>query len=414
MIMCSRKVGFITMEVSQQLNSKPVMKGKASKEPFPISVLSLTVGAFAIGMTEFVIMGILPNVAGDLNVSISAAGQLITMYALGVAIGAPIMTILTSRIPQKKLLCILMLLFILGNGLSVIAPNYAVLMIARMITALTHGTFFGVGAVIASNLVRADKQAGAVSIMMAGLTIANIIGVPIGTYIGQNWGWRASFGAIAIMGILAFIGIVVFIPKLKLSKQVSIIQQISAIARPKLLVYLLIAALGNAGLFAVFTYITPLLTDITGFAEHNVTWILILFGVGVTVGNIVGGKLADWKLMPSILGLYLTIAVVLTIFTFTIHNEITAVITIFLWGAASFAVFPGLQVRIMSLAQAAPALASTSSHSAGNLGNATGAFIGGWVITHLSLGALPWVGAILVGLALVLGLLSYRTDVKTP
>ncbi|SFF19898.1 MFS transporter, DHA1 family, inner membrane transport protein [Paenibacillus catalpae] len=402
------------MEVSQQLNSKPVMKGKASKEPFPISVLSLTVGAFAIGMTEFVIMGILPNVAGDLNVSISAAGQLITMYALGVAIGAPIMTILTSRIPQKKLLCILMLLFILGNGLSVIAPNYAVLMIARMITALTHGTFFGVGAVIASNLVRADKQAGAVSIMMAGLTIANIIGVPIGTYIGQNWGWRASFGAIAIMGILAFIGIVVFIPKLKLSKQVSIIQQISAIARPKLLVYLLIAALGNAGLFAVFTYITPLLTDITGFAEHNVTWILILFGVGVTVGNIVGGKLADWKLMPSILGLYLTIAVVLTIFTFTIHNEITAVITIFLWGAASFAVFPGLQVRIMSLAQAAPALASTSSHSAGNLGNATGAFIGGWVITHLSLGALPWVGAILVGLALVLGLLSYRTDVKTP
>ncbi|MCM3627851.1 MFS transporter [Paenibacillus glycanilyticus] len=400
------------MEVSQQLNSNQVMKGKAGKEPFPISVLSLTVGAFAIGMTEFVIMGILPNVASDLNVSISAAGQLITMYALGVAVGAPIMTILTGSIPQKKLLCILMLLFILGNGLSVVAPNYAVLMIARMITALTHGTFFGVGAVIASKLVRADKQAGAVSIMMAGLTIANIIGVPIGTYIGQNWGWRASFGAIAVMGILALIGIIIFIPRLKLSKQVSVIQQLSALARPKLLVYLLIAALGNAGLFAVFTYITPLLTDITGFAEHNVTWILILFGIGVTVGNIVGGKLADWKLMPSILGLYLTIAVVLTILTFTVHNEIAAVITIFLWGAASFAVFPGLQVRIMSLAQAAPALASTSSHSAGNLGNATGAFIGGWVITHLSLGALPWVGAILVGLALMLGLLSYRTDHK--
>ncbi|TCM97006.1 DHA1 family inner membrane transport protein [Paenibacillus sp. BK033] len=402
------------MEVSQQLNGKQVLQGQAGKEPFPISVLSLTVGAFAIGMTEFVIMGILPNVANDLNVSISAAGQLITMYALGVAVGAPIMTILTSRIPQKKLLCILMLLFILGNGLSVVAPNYAVLMIARMITALTHGTFFGVGAVIASKLVRADKQAGAVSIMMAGLTIANIIGVPIGTYIGQNWGWRASFGAIAAMGVLALIGIMIFIPKLKLSKQVSVLKQLSAIARPKLLVYLLIAALGNAGLFAVFTYITPLLTDITGFAEHNVTWILILFGIGVTVGNIVGGKLADWKLMPSILGLYLTIAVVLTVFTFTVHNEIAAVITIFLWGAASFAVFPGLQVRIMSLAQSAPALASTSSHSAGNLGNASGAFIGGWVITHLSLGALPWVGAILVGLALVLGLLSYRTDSKNP
>lgn len=400
------------MEVSQQLTSNNGSKGQASKERFPISVLSLTIGAFAIGMTEFVIMGILPNVANDLNVSISSAGQLITMYALGVAVGAPIMTILTSRIPQKKLLCILMLLFILGNGLAAVAPNYAVLMVARMITALTHGTFFGVGAVIASNLVRADKQAGAVSIMMAGLTIANIIGVPIGTYIGQNWGWRASFGSIAVMGVLALIGIMIFIPKLRLSKQVSLIQQLSAIIRPKLLVYLLITALGNAGLFAVFTYITPMLTDITGFAEHSVTWILILFGIGVTVGNIVGGKLADWKLMPSILGLYLAIAVILTIFTFTIHNEITAVITIFLWGAASFAVFPGLQVRIMSLAQAAPALASTSSHSAGNLGNAAGAFIGGWVITHIALGALPWIGAILAGSALFLGLLSYRTDHK--
>ncbi|MGO4110529.1 MFS transporter [Paenibacillus sp. YAF4_2] len=400
------------MEVSQQLTSNKGSQGQASKERFPISVLSLTVGAFAIGMTEFVIMGILPNVANDLNVSISSAGQLITMYALGVAVGAPIMTILTSRIPQKNLLCILMLLFILGNGLAVVAPNYAVLMVARMITALTHGTFFGVGAVIASNLVRADKQAGAVSIMMAGLTIANIIGVPIGTYIGQNWGWRASFGSIAVMGVLALIGIMIFIPKLRLSKQVSLIQQLSAIIRPKLLVYLLITALGNAGLFAVFTYITPMLTDITGFAEHSVTWILILFGIGVTVGNIVGGKLADWKLMPSILGLYLAIAVILTIFTFTVHNEITAVITIFLWGVASFAVFPGLQVRIMSLAQAAPALASTSSHSAGNLGNAAGAFIGGWVITHIALGALPWIGAILAGSALILGLLSYRTDLK--
>ncbi len=405
MLVRKRKVDIDSMDLTHRITKK-----QAVKEPFPVSILSLTVGAFAIGMTEFVIMGLLPNVAEDLHVSISSAGQLITMYALGVAVGAPILTVLTHRIPQKQLLILLMLLFILGNGISVIAPSYAVLMGARMLTALTHGTFFGVGAVIASNLVRPDKRAGAVSIMMAGLTIANIIGVPLGTFIGQNMGWRSSFGAIAIMGIIALIGIFIFIPKLKQDKPASMIQQISALIKPKLMVYLLIGALGNAGLFAVFTYITPLLTQISGFAEHNVTWILVLFGCGVTIGNIVGGKLADWKLMPSILGLYFAICLILTIFTFTIHNPVAAVLTILLWGTASFAVFPGLQVRVMSLAQSAPALASTSSHSAGNLGNAAGAFIGGWVITHLSLGALPWVGAVLVGLALVLGLVCYITE----
>ncbi|TXK84846.1 MFS transporter [Paenibacillus sp. N3.4] len=396
------------MALSQRMTKK-----QAIKEPFPISILSLTVGAFAIGMTEFVIMGLLPNVAADLQVSISSAGQLITMYALGVAVGAPILTVLTHRIPQKKLLLLLMLLFILGNGISVFAPNYAVMMGARIITALTHGTFFGVGAVIASNLVRPDKRAGAVSIMMAGLTIANIIGVPLGTFIGQHMGWRSSFGAIAIMGVIALVGILIFIPQIQQDKPASIVRQISALIKPKLLLFLLIGALGNAGLFTVFTYITPLLTEITGFAEHSVTWILVLFGCGVTMGNIVGGKLADWKLMPSVLGLYFAICVLLTLFTFTIYSPTAAVLTIFLWGAASFAVFPGLQVRIMSLAQAAPALASTSSHSAGNLGNAAGAFIGGWVITHLAITALPWVGAVLVGLALIVGIACYVAERKS-
>ncbi|MFC0212986.1 MFS transporter [Paenibacillus chartarius] len=389
------------------------IKQQTATKSFSLSLLSLTAGAFAIGMTEFVIMGLLPNVAGDLNVSISAAGQLITMYALGVAVGAPILTILTHKMPQKKLLVFLMMLFILGNGISVAAPNYAVLMGARLITALTHGTFFGVGAVIASGLVHPDKRAGAVSIMMAGLTIANIIGVPLGTFIGQHWGWRASFGTIAVMGLITLIGILLFIPALRQEKPVSVVRQVAALASPKLLAFLLIAVLGNAGLFAVFTYITPLLVQVTGFAEHSVTWILILFGCGVTIGNIVGGKLADWKLMPSILGIYLAICLLLTIFTFTVHNPIAAVLTIFLWGAGSFAVFPGMQVRIMSLAKSAPALASTTSHSAGNLGNATGAFIGGAVITHMSLTSLPWVGAVLVGSALLLGLAVYMADKKS-
>lgn len=206
-------------------------------------------------------------------------------------------------------------------------------------------------------------------------------------------------------------GIILLIPRLAQEKATSIRQQVAALANAKLMVFLLICALGNAGLFAVFTYITPLLVDITGFAEHSVTWILVLFGIGVTIGNIIGGKLADWKLKPSILGTYVVIVIALTVLTFTIRSEPAAVVTIFIWGAGSFAVMPGLQVRIMSVAKGAPALASTSSHSAGNLGNAVGAFVGGWVITHLSLSSLPWVGAILVGLALVVGagnLLSER------
>ncbi|GGA32081.1 MFS transporter [Paenibacillus physcomitrellae] len=392
---------------------QPLTTKQVRKDPFPISILSLTVGAFAIGMTEFVIMGILPNVAQDLNVSIPTAGQLITMYALGVAVGAPILTILTHRIPQKLLLCLLMVIFILGNGVSVIAPNYAFLMGARLLTALTHGTFFGVGAVIASNLVKPDRRAGAVSIMMAGLTIANIIGVPVGTFIGQHLGWRASFATISLMGVVALIGVMIFIPKIKQDESGGILQQVSALVKPKLLLFLFVAALGNAGLFAVFTYITPLLTQITGFAESNVTWILVLFGCGVTIGNIIGGKLADWKLMPSVLGIYLTTSVLLTILTFTIHSHVAAVLTIFLWGMASFAVMPGMQIRVMNLAKGAPALASTSSHSAGNLGNAAGAFIGGWTINQLSIGALPWVGAVLVGLGLVIGAISYAAERRT-
>ncbi|MFU1794058.1 MFS transporter [Paenibacillus azoreducens] len=383
-----------------------------TKDPFPVSILSLTVGAFAIGMTEFVIMGILPNVSKDLGVSISTAGQLITSYALGVAIGAPIMTILTHRLPQKLLLCLLMGLFILGNGIAVIAPNYDVLMGARLLTALCHGTFFGVGAVIASNLVKPHKRAGAVSIMMAGLTIANIIGVPIGTFVGQHLGWRASFAAIMLMGIIALIGIIIFIPRMRQDEPAGIAKQFKALAQPKLIAVLLACAIGNSSLFTVFTYITPLLEQVTGFHEHSVTWILVLFGIGVTAGNIVGGKLADWKLMPAVIGIFASICVLLTIFTFTVKSPIGAVITIFLWGAASFAVMPGIQVKIMNMAHEAPALASTTNHSAGNLGNAFGAFCGGWVIDRMGLTSLPWVGAILVSIAFLVCLSIYVLERK--
>jgi MFS transporter, DHA1 family, inner membrane transport protein len=390
------------------MNQSQVLQGKATaKERFPISLFSLTAGAFAIGMTEFVIMGILPNVAVDLHVSISTAGQLITSYALGVAIGAPILAIATYKLPQKMLLCLLMAIFILGNAIAVIAPNYEMVMVARLITALAHGTFFGVGSVIAANLVRPDKRAGAISVMMAGLTIANIIGVPLGTFIGQHLGWRASFGSIVIMGIISLIGIITFIPHIQQKTSTSLFQQFRALAQPKLLLVLLIGALGCSSLFTVFTNIAPILIQITGFSEQSVTWILVLFGFGVTLGNILGGKLADWKLMPSLLGNFAVLALILAIFAFTDKVPVAAVITVFVWGIAAFGILPGLQIRIMNLAKEAPELAATSTHSALNVGNAGGAFLGGWAITHIGLSSLPWIGSLLTAIGLLLALASY-------
>ncbi|MGO4499489.1 MFS transporter [Paenibacillus sp. 2RAB27] len=395
------------------MNTSHALQGTATeKERFPISLFSLTVGAFAIGMTEFVIMGILPNVADDLNVSISQAGQLITGYALGVAFGAPILAMLTHKLPQKRLLLVLMLIFILGNGLAALAPSYGVVMAARLITALAHGTFFGVGSVIAANLVRPEKRASAISVMMAGLTIANILGVPLGTYIGQHLGWRASFGSVVIMGIVSFIGILIFIPQITQKTNSSLAKQVRALLQPRLLLVFLIGALGCSSLFAVFTYIAPILINITGFKESSVTWILVLFGFGVTLGNILGGKMADWKLMPSLIGNFAALALILAVFAYTDQFPVAAIITIFIWGIAAFGILPGLQIRIMNLAKEAPELAATSTHSALNLGNAGGAFLGGWAITHIGLSSLPWIGAGLTGAGFVLMLWSYLRDRK--
>ncbi|WP_256760970.1 MFS transporter [Cohnella sp. WQ 127256] len=396
--------------MNQLAHKNNAAQGKAR---LPLALFSLTAGAFAIGMTEFVIMGILPNVADDLNVSISQAGQLITSYALGVAIGAPILAIATHRLPQKQLLCLLMVLFIIGNGVAAIAPNYDILMASRIFTSLAHGTFFGVGSVLAANLVSPNRRAAAVSMMMAGLTVANIVGVPLGTFIGQHLGWRASFGAVVIMGVITLVGIIALIPKIRQEQSSSIIRQVRALAQPKLLLMLLTGAIGCSSLFTVFTYIAPLLMEVTGFAEHSVTWILVLFGFGVTFGNIIGGKLADWKLMPTLIGGFGVLSLILALFAIVDEIPVAAVITIFIWGIAAFVVLPGLQVRIMSLAKDAPALASTSNHSALNIGNAGGAFLGGYVITHAGLSFLPWVGSLLSLIGLILAYCVYRWDRHT-
>ncbi|TDF95058.1 MFS transporter [Paenibacillus piri] len=383
------------------------------REKFPLSLLCLTLGAFAIGMTEFIIMGLLPNVAHDLSVTIPQAGQLITSYAIGVAVGAPLLTIFTHRVPQKKLLLLLMAIFIAGNALSMIAPTYALLIGARILTAFAHGTFLGVGTLIAARLVRPERRAGAVSMVLAGLTVANIVGVPFGTFIGQQLGWRASFGAITILGLLSLIGIIRFIPTIRQDEPSSLAQEFRSLFQPQVLLILFTGALGCASLFSVFTYITPMLEQISGFAEHSVTWILVLFGFGVTIGNMLGGRLADWKLMPFLMVNFAVLAVILALLTITIQNPVLAVVTVFVWGVAAFGIMPGIQLRIMNLAHEAPLLAATSSHSALNLGNASGAYMGGLAITYSGLHSVPWLAAVLAALGLAFAVLSFGVEKKS-
>ncbi|THF73727.1 MFS transporter [Cohnella fermenti] len=386
----------------------------AGKMRFPFPLLCLTLGAFAIGMTEFLIMGLLPNVAADLNVSIPRAGQLITGYALGVAVGAPVLTILTLRIAQKKLLVLLMFIFIVGNALSIIAPNYVLLLSARILTAFAHGTFLGVGTLMAARLVKPEKRAGAVSLVLAGLTIANIVGVPFGTFIGQQLGWRASFAAITILGLISLAGIVRFIPKYERTAPPKLSKELRSLVKPQVLLMLGTGAFGCASLFALFTYITPILETVTGFAEHNVTYILVLFGIGVTLGNILGGKLADWKLMPSVILVFGLLAVVLALMTVMLESPVLAVLAIFVWGIGAFGAFPGINVRIMNEAHEAPLLSSTSTHSFLNIGNAAGAYLGGVVITHSGLHGVPWLASGLAAVGLLIALWSFALGRRQP
>ncbi|RAT99156.1 MFS transporter [Brevibacillus sp. Leaf182] len=371
-------------------------QAQATRKGSTLALYALTLGAFAIGMTEFIIMGLLSEVATSLNVSIPLAGFLITGYALGVAIGAPIITLATHRMPRKALLLFLMILFIAGNALAALAPNYTVLMLARILAALTHGSFFGVGSVIAAELVPKEKRAGAIAIMFTGLTLANILGVPIGTFLGQAYGWRSTFWAITMIGIIALIGIVMLVPKVANAAS-SLRQELGVLKRPAVHIALLMTVFGFGGVFTAFTYISPILVDITGFSPSSVSYILVLFGVGITIGNIYGGKLADRKLFPSLLGILVALALVLAVFSLTDQNKLLTLITVFLLGIAAFGTVPGLQLHMLNTAKEAPTLASTLNIAAFNLGNALGAYIGGVVIDLNfagGLSAVPWVASL--------------------
>jgi DHA1 family inner membrane transport protein len=372
---------------------------------FPLPLLALALAAFGIGTAEFVIMGLLPEVAADLKVSIPSAGLLVSGYALGVAVGAPILAVLTASMPRKRALVFLLGLFIAGNALSAIAPGYDTLLAARVLTAFCHGAFFGIGAVVAASLVPANRQAQAIALMFTGLTLANVLGVPAGTALGQAEGWRATFWAVTAIGVVAMAAVVAVVPARLPLPQARLIHEFAVLRKPQVWLALGMTVLGFGGVFTVFTYIAPILEQVTGVSPHAVTLILLLFGAGLTVGNTLGGKLADWKLMPALLGILAAMALVLLLFTHTMHARIPAMLTVFAWGVFAFATVPPLQMRVVAKAAEAPNLASTLNIGAFNLGNAFGAWLGGAVIAQgAPLTALPVAGAMvtLAGLGLTL------------
>ncbi|HEX7866702.1 MAG TPA: MFS transporter [Variovorax sp.] len=383
----------------------------------PIALIALTAGAFGIGTTEFVIMGLLMQVSTDLHVSITAAGLLISGYALGVAVGAPVLTIATRKLPRKTVLLALMAIFTLGNLACALAPNYEMLMAARVITSLAHGTFFGVGSVVATGLVAPERRASAIAIMFTGLTAATLLGVPAGAWLGLHFGWRSTFWAVTLIGVLAFAVLAVFVPRVKdEAKAVPLREELGVLARPQVLLGLAMTVLGFAGVFVVYTYIQPLLTQVTGLPESAVSPILLVFGGGLAVGNLLGGKLADRAPMAAVFGTLVALAVVLGAMQFTIGTPFTAVVFVGLLGVASFATVAPMQLRVLEKASGAGQnLASSLNIAAFNLGNALGAWVGGVVIDHgPGLRALGWVAALLTLVGLAIALWSRSLDRREP
>ncbi|MBL8270898.1 MFS transporter [Steroidobacter sp.] len=378
----------------------------------PLALYALAVGAFGIGVTEFVIMGLLLEVSGDLNVSISAAGMLISGYALGVMAGAPVMTVVTARWPRKATLLALMAIFTLGNLACAIAPTYFGLLAARVLTAFAHGTFFGVGSVVATQLVAPHQRASAIAIMFTGLTIATVLGVPFGTWLGQIAGWRATFWAVVGIGLLALIVIALLVPRDAGQIEDSDWRSdLRALARGPVVLGLLTTVFGFGGMFVVFTYIAPLLTQLAHFSDRAVSLVLLVFGGGLVVGNIVGGKLADRHLEATLIGSLLLLAAVLGLMSFAVRDGVAMVIFVALLGAASFATVPALQMWVLEKSNGAgQSLASSFNIGAFNLGNAIGAWLGGMTIDHgPGLVALPWVGALLPLVAAALAFKGLRT-----
>jgi DHA1 family inner membrane transport protein len=382
----------------------------------PLALYALTIAAYAIGTTEFVIVGLLPTVATDLAITLPLAGLIVSIYALGVTFGAPILTALTGRIERKPLLLGLMMLFIAGNTLSALSPSYEMLLVARILSAFAHGVFFSVGATIAADLVPANRRASAIALMFMGLTVAIVTGVPLGTVIGQTFGWRATFWAVAGLGAIALTAIAALLPStLSKAAPASILDQVRVLGSGRLLLVFGMTALGYGGTFVTFTFLAPMLEEVTGFAASSVSLVLVLYGLAIAAGNFAGGRIADRNPVKALTFLFAAQAAVLALFTFTSVSAIPALITLAALGFLSFANVPGLQLYVVQLAKqhrpGAVDVASALNIAAFNLGIAAGAWIGGLVVASpLGLQATPWVGAILVAGALVLTLISSTLD----
>jgi len=367
----------------------------------PLALLALAISAFGIGTTEFVMMGLLPNVADDLGTSVPTAGYLVSAYAIGVVIGAPLLTALGARIPRKRMLVLLMGLFTIGNLASALAPSFGLLLAGRVLAGLPHGAFFGVGAVVASRLVSEERQARAVATMFLGLTIANIVGVPVGTALGQGLGWRATFLVVTGIGVLAMASLARLVPQVPQDQHGGLAHELRALGNRQVLLGLLTAVFGFAGVFAVYSYLASMVTEVTGFAESSVTIVLALFGIGMTLGALVAGPLTDRALRPTLYGSLTALAVMLVVFNFTVHIKWAALVSVVLLGAVGFMTTTPLQMLVMNKAKHAPTLASASNHSAFNLANAGGAWVGGVAISA----GWGWTSPTLVGAALaVVGL----------
>ncbi|QSS98611.1 MFS transporter [Pontibacillus sp. ALD_SL1] len=366
-----------------------------------LALLALAISAFGIGTTEFVPVGLLSSIADDLSISITLAGLLISGYAIGVSIGAPVLTAITSKVDRKTLLMSLMILFIVGNSVAALSTSFTVLFVARFITAFSHGIFFSIGATIAADLVPQHKRASAIAFMFTGLTVATVTGVPLGTFIGQAFGWRATFWGVALLGLIGVISSAILVPKdLKEAPPAKFSEQLKILTNGKLILAFVITGLGYGGTFVAFTYLSPILEDITGFSASWISMILVLYGLAVAIGNTIGGKASNKNPLKALFWMFVFQAIILFILTVTAPFKVLGLITIFFMGLFAFMNVPALQILVVNLAEqyvpSAVNVASALNIAAFNVGIAIGSFVGGFVVDSIGLEHTPWVGAVMV------------------
>lgn len=382
----------------------------------PLALWALTISAFAIGTTEFVIVGLIPTIAEQLSITLPSAGMLVSIYALGVAVGAPVLTALTGKLPRKQLLMGLMALFTVGNLVAWLAPNYETLVMARLLTGMAHGVFFSVGSTIATSLVSKEKAASAIAIMFGGLTVALVTGVPLGTLIGQHFGWRESFLAVSLLGVIALVSSMILVPRnIAQPPATSLAQQAAVMINPRLLLIYAITALGYGGIFTTFTFLAPMMQSLAGFSPTAVSGVLLGYGIAVAIGNIWGGRLADRRgAVPALTLIFIALAILLVVFQFTASMHYLALLTVLVMGVFAFANVPGLQVYVVQKAEhyapGAVDVASGLNIAAFNIGIALGSTVGGHIVEHYGLAHTPWVGAVIVFAALLLVRLSGQLD----